>query len=361
MDTHKFDVRELAKEVQSFSERGRAFRIHHGATHSFRAMHDPRAVIHTTHLHHILDINPRSRFALVEPNVTVEKLAKETLKHGLLPPVVPSFPGTTVVGNFAGTAGGSTSFKHGFFDKSVLWLEVILCDGTITRASRTRNSELFYGMVGSLGTLGVITLLQIQLVPTTKWVELSYEPVQSTEEALSTLEECAQDSKIDFVEAIIYGPRADVFGMVAVGRLRDKDEHHTATFSGPNDDWFYQHVLKIGPTIQSISIMDYLFRHDRGSFSLGGQCFGRVASNNWTRWATDTATRSEALAQTIQSLHWADHLIIQDLVVPRETALEMLEFVENDLQLYPLLMYPVRQWVDEPSGMFHDRNALVYY
>jgi FAD/FMN-containing dehydrogenase len=53
-------------------------------------------MIRTGDLNHILDINTTSRFVMVEPNVSMDQLLKETLKHKLMPPVVPAFPGTTV-------------------------------------------------------------------------------------------------------------------------------------------------------------------------------------------------------------------------------------------------------------------------
>ena len=118
------------------------------------------ATIPTEHLHHVLDVN-QSRFALVEPNVSMGKLVQETLKHGLMP-VVPAFPGSTVGGTFAGTAGSSASFRYGFFDQAVAWVEVVLLDGRITRTSRTRNAEALEGMVGSLGTVGVVTLVRVR-------------------------------------------------------------------------------------------------------------------------------------------------------------------------------------------------------
>src|SRR5262245_54980292 len=129
MDTHKFIVREISREIRLFYDQKRPFRVYHGSTHSSRAIHDPRGVIHTADLHHILHINKKSQFAMVEPNVPMDKLVTETLKYGLMPPVVPSFPGTTVGGTFAGTAGGSSSFKYGFFDRAVMWLEVVLPNG----------------------------------------------------------------------------------------------------------------------------------------------------------------------------------------------------------------------------------------
>lgn len=355
MDTHRFNVRELSKEVRSFRERNRPFRIYHGDSHSFRAMHDPRAVIHTAHLDHILNINASSHFVMVEPNVTVERLVKETLKHGMIPLVVPSFPGITVGGTFAGIASSSSSFKHGFFDRAVLWIEAVLPDGTIARASRTRNSELLDGMVGSLGTLGIATLFQIKLVPALKWVELSYIPVQDMSSAMDKLDQLVQDPNNDFVESLIYGPEAQSYGIIAVGKLAATNHHPHVTFGGPNDEWFYEHALLAEERTESIPLMDYLFRHDRGFLGLGKCCFGRHLTNDWTRWAADNALKSDALIQTMQALHWADHLVAQDLVVPRDTTPKMLQYLEANMKVFPLLLSPVMQWPEEHTSTSRSR------
>lgn len=289
---------------------------------------------------------------MVEPNVTMEKLVKETLKHGMLPLVVPSFPGATAGGTFSSTAGSSSSFKHGFFDRSVLWSEAVLPDGTIARASRTRNSELLEGMVGSLGTLGIVTLLQIKLMPAETWVELRYIPVEDDSNAIKILDELAQDPGNDFLEAIIYGPKEQAHGVVAVGRLSAVSNHPHVTFSTPNDNWFYEHVRRAGGSTESIPITDYLFRHDRGSFGLGQCCFGRVPFNDWSRWGADNALKSHALAQTMQVLHWSDHLLVQDFVVPQDSGLKMLEYLSINVKIYPLFLSPVRQWPKDHTSMY---------
>ena len=58
----------------------------------------------------------------------MDTLVEETRKHGLIPPVVMECPGITVGGGFSGT-GKSSSFKFGFFDRTVDWIEIVLANG----------------------------------------------------------------------------------------------------------------------------------------------------------------------------------------------------------------------------------------
>src|SRR4051812_39021058 len=102
-------------------------------------------MVDTSGLSNVLKVDTESRTALVEPNVPMDSLVEATLKHGLIPPVVMEFPGITVGGGFAGTAGESSSFKYGFFDRIINWIEIVLANGEIVKASSTERPDLFYG------------------------------------------------------------------------------------------------------------------------------------------------------------------------------------------------------------------------
>jgi len=60
-------------------------------------------MVDTSGFSHVLKIDREKKTVLVEPNVPMDVLVEETLKLGLLPPVVMEFPGITVGGGFAGS------------------------------------------------------------------------------------------------------------------------------------------------------------------------------------------------------------------------------------------------------------------
>jgi Delta24-sterol reductase len=90
----------------------------------------------------VVKIDPASKVAIVEPNVSMDKLVEATLEHGLIPPVVMEFPGITVGGGYAGSAGESSSFKYGYFNQTVNSVEMVLANGEIVTASRTESPDL---------------------------------------------------------------------------------------------------------------------------------------------------------------------------------------------------------------------------
>ena len=103
IDDHNREVEKVAAAVRSFYDRGEKFRIYHGSTNSTRKSatgRDPRKVVDTSRLNRVLLVNTDAEqpYALVQPNVPMDRLIEETLKHGLIPPVVMEFPGITAGG-----------------------------------------------------------------------------------------------------------------------------------------------------------------------------------------------------------------------------------------------------------------------
>lgn len=287
---HDRAVECIATSVRKFYDRKEKFRIYHGSTNSTR----PPALTHnnyvdTSPLSHVLEINPGSRTALVEPNVPMDELVEETLKHTLIPPVVMEFPGITVGGGYAGTSGESSSFRHGFFNRSINQVEIVLADGKILNCSDNENTDLFHGAAGAIGTLGVTTLIEIQLRQAKKYVEITYYPVFNIAKAIEKIEEVTADPEVDFVDAILFS-KAE--GVVMVGRMTDTQETNVSVkrFSDANDLWFYLHAKEMvsdkkGPTTELILLAEYLFRYDRDGFWVGAFAFDyfKMPFNDFTR------------------------------------------------------------------------------
>ena len=269
-------VADIATKVKDFHARQVPFRIYHGSTNSTRKLEFSRdTIIDTSSLNEILAIDLVKRTALVEPNVRMDALVKGTIAHSLIPPVVPELPSITVGGAFAGTAGESSSFKHGFFDATVNWCEIVLGNGEIVKASPEENADLFDGSKGAMGTLGVVTLFEIQLERTTGRVKVEYHPVGGSRDIMERIQEMiVQREEYDFVEGITFSQDQC---LVIVGTLKEnKDDsvHPRKTFLRTRDDWFYLHAQKLRrkmtdrsrPFVEMVPIEDYVFRYDRGGF-----------------------------------------------------------------------------------------------
>ncbi len=120
-------------------------------------------------LDRILDIAPENMTATVQAGVTRRALSRAVGEHGLFFPVDPGADAT--LGGMAATnAAGTTTVRYGKMRASTLALEAVLADGRVIRTgARTAKTSAGYDLtgllVGSEGTLAVITELTLRLQP----------------------------------------------------------------------------------------------------------------------------------------------------------------------------------------------------
>jgi glycolate oxidase len=119
----------------------------------------------------IIHIDEQNLQVLVEPAVITQVLRETVAEKGLFYPPDPSSQGSCFIGgNVAENAGGARAVKYGVTKDYVLNLEVVLANGEIiwTGANTLKNStgyNLTQLMVGSEGTLGIITKIVMKLLP----------------------------------------------------------------------------------------------------------------------------------------------------------------------------------------------------
>jgi glycolate oxidase len=117
----------------------------------------------------IREIDPVERLAVVEPGVVNDVLRAECAEQGLwYPPDPASSPWSTIGGNVATNAGGLCCVKYGVTRDYVLGMQVVTGLGELVRLGRrtakgVAGYDLAGLMVGSEGTLGVITEITVRL------------------------------------------------------------------------------------------------------------------------------------------------------------------------------------------------------
>jgi FAD/FMN-containing dehydrogenase len=361
MKAHKAAVKEIAHKVRNFYKQNIPFRISHGSTNSTRNPHDTPTV-DTSTLSNVIQIDVENKICTVQPNVPMDRLVATTLQHNLVPPVVMEFPGITVGGGYAGTSGESSSFRHGFFDRTIKSVEMIIGNGDVVVATPdNEHSDLFHGGAGAVGSLGIATLVELQLIDAQPFVETEYHPVSSMSEARDIIATATMDESIEYVDGIMYA--ADK-GAVITGRLATEPLEGVSiqSFSRPEDPWFYLHVLeRIGArtsktTVKEIVPLDeYLFRYDRGGFWVGDSAFKYtgVPNNKWTRWFLDDFLHTRMLYRALHASGSARQYLVQDLALPDDTVEEFVEYIERELDIWPLWLCPLKQ-SPRPSLHPHD-------
>ncbi|MEE8402255.1 MAG: FAD-linked oxidase C-terminal domain-containing protein [Candidatus Hydrothermarchaeaceae archaeon] len=122
-------------------------------------------------LNKIIEIDRDNLLAVVEPGVVTGELFNRVDELGLMyPPYPSSYKTSTIGGNVATNAGGLRGLKYGVTKDYVLALEVVSPTGEILKTgSRTVKSVTGYDLtrliVGSEGTLGIITSITLKLLP----------------------------------------------------------------------------------------------------------------------------------------------------------------------------------------------------
>lgn len=140
-------------------------------------------------LNKIIVIDQKNLQITVEPAVITQVLQEEVEKLGLYYPPDPASRGTCFIGgNLAENSGGPRAVKYGVTKDWVLNLEVVLPNGeTIWTGANTLKNSTGYNltqlMVGSEGTLGVITKAVLKLIPLPKRNMLMLVEFESAEDA----------------------------------------------------------------------------------------------------------------------------------------------------------------------------------
>ena len=128
-------------------------------------------VLSTERMDRIVTIDTENLYAVVEPGVVTGTLKEEARNKGLFyPPDPASLKFSTLGGNIAECAGGMCAVKYGVTRDYVLGLEAVLGTGELVRtgvatAKGVVGYDLTRMLVGSEGTLGIVTRATLRLIP----------------------------------------------------------------------------------------------------------------------------------------------------------------------------------------------------
>ena len=127
-------------------------------------------IICTARMNHILGYDMKNLCVHTQVGVRLCDLAADAAAHGLFYPPDPGEKTATVGGNVSTNAGGMRAVKYGVTRDYVMAMTVVLPSGEIMRLGKTvcktsSGYSLLHLMVGSEGTLGIITELTLKLIP----------------------------------------------------------------------------------------------------------------------------------------------------------------------------------------------------
>lgn len=217
----------------------------------------------------ILLIDEKNLQVTVEPGVITEVLQNKVKEFGLFYPPDPSSRGICFIGgNVATNAGGPKAVKYGVVKDYVLNLEVVLPNGDIiwTGANTLKNStgyNLTQLMVGSEGTLGIITKIVLKLLPDPPFNLLLLVPFNSSENACAAVSaifragvipsalEFMEREAIDWAVAYLKDVQLDIGPEVQAHLLIEVDGNHM--------DQLFSDCEKITEVVEGFGCGEILF------------------------------------------------------------------------------------------------------
>lgn len=182
---------EVSKILKFANERSIPVFIRGGGTGlSGGAIPTRKGILISTEKMKEIEIDKGNKIAVCQAGVTLEELARNAERNGLSFPPLPGAENATVGGMIATNAGGVRALKFGVMRNYVLGIEAVLPDGRIIElgGKTLKNStgySLLHLIIGSEGTLAVITKAIIRLLPPLRNMTMLAIPFDKVEDALN--------------------------------------------------------------------------------------------------------------------------------------------------------------------------------
>lgn len=146
-------------------------------------------VIDLSGMDRFLAFDPEAGVLVAEAGLSLAAIIEALLPRGWFPAVTPGTRFVTLGGAIAADVHGKNHHRDGSFGAFVDWIDVMGADGTVSRASRTENADLFHWTLGGMGLTGVILRAAIRLRRVqTGWLRQRTIPAPTLDDALAAFE-----------------------------------------------------------------------------------------------------------------------------------------------------------------------------
>jgi len=217
----------------------------------------------------ILHVDKRNLQVTTEPGVITQILQERVKEHGLMYPPDPASKGSCFIGgNVSENSGGPRAVKYGVVKDYVLNIEMVLPNGEEmwTGANVLKNAtgyNLTQLVVGSEGTLGVITKIVLRLIPAVQHDLLMLVPFRSAFEACEAVNAIFlagyTPSALEFMERDALEWSMRYVQSAGVSLPDDIQAHLLIEVDGNHPDELYRDMEAISEIVQKFDIDEILF------------------------------------------------------------------------------------------------------
>ena len=271
-------------------------------------------VLCTMHMNEILEYDMNNLFVRVQPGVRLCDLAADALEHDLMYPPDPGEKTGSLGGNVSTNAGGMRAVKYGTTRDYVLAMTVVLPTGEIMEIGRAVSKtssgySLLHLMIGSEGTLGVITELTLKLIPVPKEDISFILPFEDLETAISAVPKIKlaglDPQSIEFMERDIVDSSADYTGNKIIPTNVDGHEvgaYILVTLDGNDQDEIFQRaetLAEIGDELAEF--LEHV--HQIGEkYGVGIRSFGHAGDGNLHIYASANGVDQDVFLEKSQKV-----------------------------------------------------------
>jgi delta24-sterol reductase len=163
------------------------------------------ALISTSHLNHILEIDDKNLTITCEPGVNMGQIMQALIPKNLALKCQIEMESLTIGGISCGWGLETNSYQHGFFQETVRAYKICPSTGEVLDVTKESNPDLFYALPWSHGSLGFLLCVTVELIRVKQYVKITYAPTYLEAELQSKLEDYTiKNPTHTFVEATIY-------------------------------------------------------------------------------------------------------------------------------------------------------------
>ena len=319
---------------------------------------------------HVLRVDPDRKTAWVGGMTTYEDLCDATLRHRLMPLVVPQLKTITLGGAVTGLGIESSSLRSGMPHESVTEMEILTGDGRVIRATEDNEySDLFRGFPNSFGTLGYTLSLTIELEPVKRFVHLRHFRFGSPEACMEAVGQIAaegsfQGHRADFVDGTAFAPDELYLTVAAFSDVAPWRSDYTG------QQVYYQSIRRDKEDF--LTIQDYLWRWDTDWFWCS-RPFGvqkPLVRRLWPRRYRRSDVyrklvafdRRHGLSDTLTARRQRPprEFVVQDVEIPVERGAEFLRFFQENVGMSPVWMCPLRLRDERVWSLYPLKPGEVY-